>query len=311
MQPEINVVIPLYNESKVFEQLINRLLGISKLTDQSIEFILIDDGSKDDTAAKIAQICLTNKQFKGVILSRNFGHQLAVSAGLSVVTASKAVMVIDGDLQDPPELVVPLSTKLAEGFDVVYAIRKKRKENIFKKTAYYFFYRILNSISYLPLPLDSGDFCIMSRRVVDILNKMPEESRYIRGMRTWVGFKQTGFEYDRAERAAGDPKYNLKMLITLAYNGIFNFSEYPIKFVTKLGLIGTLSAFIYLTYVIVQKFTSNLVPTGFTALLFCVILFGSLTLLSIGIIGEYIVRIFFQVKQRPNFIIDKIISTNE
>jgi dolichol-phosphate mannosyltransferase len=311
MQPEFNIVIPLYNESAVFNQLVDRLQLLIKSSNYSIEVLLVDDGSKDDTAVKIKSFCDSNNNFKGVLLSRNFGHQIAVSAGLSQVNASKGIMVIDGDLQDPPELLFGMIERLAEGNDVVYAVRKKRKESYFKKTAYFIFYRILNSISYLPLPLDSGDFCLMSRRVVDLLNKMPEESRYIRGMRTWVGFKQVGYEYERAERAAGEPKYNFKMLLSLAYNGIFNFSEYPIKLVTRMGITGTLAAFLYLGYVIIKRFTSNEVPTGFTALLFCVILFGSLTLLSIGIIGEYIVRIFFQVKQRPTFIIDKIISKNE
>jgi len=311
MQPEFNIVIPLYNESAVFNQLVDRLQLLIKSSNYSIEVLLVDDGSKDDTAFKIKSFCDSNSCFRGILLSRNFGHQIAVSAGLSQVNASIGIMVIDGDLQDPPELLFGMIERLAEGNDVVYAVRKKRKESYFKKTAYFIFYRILNSISYLPLPLDSGDFCLMSRRVVDLLNKMPEESRYMRGMRTWVGFKQVGYEYERAERAAGEPKYNFKMLLSLAYNGIFNFSEYPIKLVTRMGITGTLAAFLYLGYVIIKRFTSNEVPTGFTALLFCVILFGSLTLLSIGIIGEYIVRIFFQVKQRPTFIIDKIISKNE
>lgn len=305
---QISIVIPLYNEEEIFPLLKQRLLALIADSKQSIEIIMVNDGSKDKTPELMKELANQNPHFVAVLLSRNFGHQTAVSAGLSVVNATEAVLVIDGDLQDPPELLPLFYKKFKEGNDVVYAVRKKRKEGIFKKTAYHLFYRILNSISYIQLPLDSGDFCLMSRKVVDTLNSMPEESRYIRGMRTWVGFKQVGLEYERAERAAGEPKYDFKMLLGLAYNGIFNFSEYPIKVVTRIGALGVIVAMLYLFYVLILKFfTSVVVPTGFTALLFTIILFGSLQLISIGMIGEYIIRIFFQVKQRPLFIIDEIV----
>jgi dolichol-phosphate mannosyltransferase len=236
-------------------------------------------------------------------MSRNYGHQIALSAGISVATASDALMILDGDLQDPPELFSEFYKYLLQGYDVVYGIRKKRKENLLKKSAYFIFYRLLKKISYIDLPLDSGDFSLISRRVADVLNKMPEESRYIRGMRSWIGFKQIGVEYERDERVAGTSKYSFSMLLNLAFNGIFNFSEIPIRFITKLGIYSVVISLIYFIITLIKKFFFTDVPSGFTGLLFVIILFGGVQLISLGIIGEYIVRIFFQVKNRPLFII--------
>ena len=220
-------------------------------------------------------------------------------------------MIIDGDLQDPPELLPAFYELYKQGNDVVYAIRKKRKEGLLKKVSYHIFYRVLRSISYIEIPLDSGDFSLVSRRIVDVLNQMPEESRYIRGMRTWIGFKQTGYEYDRDERQAGDSKYSFKKLFKLAYNGIFNFSEFPVKLITNMGFISISISLIYLLYSIVKKYLYGDVPQGFTALLFAIILFSGVQLISLGIIGEYVLRIFFQVKGRPLYIVKKRIINKE
>ena len=192
--PVISMVIPLYNEEEIFPLLIERLIKLIEEFGEKIEIILVNDGSTDSTPEKIRELAIRIPNFKGVLLSRNHGHQIALSAGLSKVSASEAIVVIDGDLQDPPELIHKLYEEYKNGYDVVYAVRKKRKEGFIKKIAYFIFYRFLNSISYIQLPLDSGDFCLMSRRVVDLLNSMPEQSRYIRGLRTWVGFKQKGLE---------------------------------------------------------------------------------------------------------------------
>jgi dolichol-phosphate mannosyltransferase len=192
---------------------------------------------------------------------------------------------------------------LSEGYDIVYAVRTRRKENWLKKLLYFSFYRILKSLANIEMPLDSGDFSILKRRVVDILNKMPEESRYIRGMRTWVGFKQIGLEYDRNERFAGETKYTFKKLLKLAGNGIFNFSEVPIKFITRLGIVSILISLLYAGYTVYLKLFYHNVPTGFTALVLLITFFGGVQLVSLGIIGEYVLRIFFQVKGRPLFII--------
>jgi dolichol-phosphate mannosyltransferase len=296
--PQISIVAPLYNESESFAQLIQRLSALMDSSPLSIEVVLIDDGSKDDTAMRIRQLALTDERYHGVFLSRNHGHQLALTAGISSARGSEALFVIDGDLQDPPELLPDFYKLFQEGNDVVYAVRKKRKEGFIKKTGYHLFYRLLRSISYVEIPLDSGDFALISRRVVDVMNKMPEESRYLRGMRSWIGFQQVGFEYERDARAAGESKYSFKQLLGLAYNGIFNFSEFPIKFMSRMGVLAILISLVYFLIVVIKKLFFVQVIEGFTALLFV-------------IIGEYVLRIFFQSKNRPLFIIKEEIINRE
>ncbi len=310
-QPIISIVAPLYNESESFPHLIRRLNAVLDSFEHPVEVVLIDDGSKDDTALKMKQIALTDSRYHCVFLSRNHGHQLALTAGMSVAKGTEGLFIIDGDLQDPPELLPQFYQLLKEGNDVIYAVRKKRKEGLIKRTGYYMFYRLLKSISYIEIPLDSGDFAMVSRRVIDVMNKMPEESRYLRGMRSWIGFKQTGFEYERDERVAGESKYSFKQLFRLAYNGIFNFSEFPIKFMTLTGGTAISIALIYFLSVIVKRVFFEQVIEGFTALLFVIILFSGVQLLALGIIGEYVLRIFFQSKNRPLYIIkDEIVNGN-
>lgn len=309
--PQISLVIPLYNEEKSLPILVERLNKLIDHSDITFEVVLVDDGSKDATASLCHQIALSDERYQCIFLARNYGHQIALSAGISVASATDALMILDGDLQDPPELFFEFHNYFLKGYDVVYAVRKKRKEHFLKTSAYYIFYRLLKKISYIDIPLDSGDFSLISRRVADILNKMPEESRYIRGMRSWIGLKQIGVEYERDERSAGESKYSLSMLMKLAFNGIFNFSEIPIKFITKLGIFSVLISLIYFISTIIKKIFYVDVPVGFTGLLFVIILFGGVQLISLGIIGEYIVRIFFQVKNRPLFIIKNRIKSKE
>lgn len=309
--PQISLVIPLYNEEKSLPLLVERLNKLIDHSDITFEVVLVDDGSKDATASLCHQIALSDERYHCIFLARNYGHQIALSAGISVASATDALMILDGDLQDPPELFFEFYNYFLKGYDVVYAVRKKRKEHFLKTSAYYLFYRLLKKISYIDIPLDSGDFSLISRRVADILNKMPEESRYIRGMRSWIGLKQIGVEYERDERSAGESKYSLSMLMKLAFNGIFNFSEIPIKFITKLGILSVLISLIYFISTIIKKIFYVDVPVGFTGLLFVIILFGGVQLISLGIIGEYIVRIFFQVKNRPLFIIKNRIKSKE
>lgn len=278
---------------------------------ESIEIVLVDDGSKDNTAELMQALALTDERYHCLFLARNHGHQLALTAGLAVAKGTEAIMVIDGDLQDPPELLTEFYPYLKKGYDVVYAVRKQRKEGFIKKAGYYLFYRLLKSIAYVDIPLDSGDFALMSRRVVNILNKMPEESRYLRGMRTWVGFKQIGVEYARQERHAGESKYSFKQLFKLAYTGIFNFSEFPIKFVSRLGLFSIIISLIYFLSVLIKKYFFQEVTEGFTALLFMIILFGGVQLFALGVLGEYVLRVFFQSKNRPLFIIKGEIQNKE
>lgn len=307
--PQVSIIVPLYNEEAVLPFLIDRLLQLMNQLDFDIEIIFVDDGSVDTTRDAISRIALLDHRFTVLSFSRNFGHSAALTAGLEVSRGTIGVMVIDGDLQDPPELITVFLQKYKEGYDIVYGVRENRKESYWKKVSYYIFYRLLSSISSINLPLDSGDFGFISRKAVDIINSMPEESRYLRGMRSWIGFNQVGVAYDRNCRAAGSSKYSFRKLIKLAYNGIFNFSEVPIKFITNLGLFSILIALIYLGYALVEKLFYDNIPEGFTGLLFAIVLFSGVQLISLGVIGEYVMRIFFQVKGRPKYVLkNKIID---
>ena len=309
--PQVSFVIPLFNEESNLKTLVDRLIQVMESSQISIDVVLVDDGSRDRSREILQALALQDSRFHVILLSKNHGHQLALTAGLSVARGTEGVFVLDGDLQDPPELLSTFYAKFQEGFDVVYAIREKRKEVFYKRWAYFIFYRILKKIANVDIPLDSGDFSFISRRVVNVLNQMPEESRFIRGMRTWIGFKQVGVAYDRQERASGDSKYSFGKLVQLALNGIFNFSEFPIKFVTMLGGFAIVSSVVYFISGVIKKFFVDQVIEGFTALLFVIILFGGIQLAAIGILGEYILRIFFQSKNRPNFIIEKQILNGE
>jgi dolichol-phosphate mannosyltransferase len=308
MQPQISIIVPLFNEAEIFENLIERLIKVLNSISLNVEVVLVDDGSRDNTPIQMASLSLKDKRFTSIFLSRNFGHQNALTAGLMQAVGSEGVFVIDGDLQDPPELMMEFYSHLKDGYDVIYAVRKKRKEGYFKKLAYKNYYKIQKKLANIDIPLDSGDFSMISRRVVNILNSLPEESRYIRGLRTWIGFKQIGIEYERAGRELGVTKYSWTKLIKLAFNGIFNFSELPIKFITTLGILTTLSSTLYLLTVLLKKYIYNIVPIGFTSTIAAIILFGGIQLFCFGILGEYIVRIFFQVKNRPNYIIKEMIK---
>ena len=305
---DISIIVPLYNEEQVFQQLVDRLVNVIDLTKFSCEVILINDGSSDNTAKLIEETCKKDNRFTGILLSRNHGHQLAVTAGLANVRGKKGAMIIDGDLQDPPELVNEFYNLLVNGYDVIYAIRKNRKESFLKKLAYSSYYRLQKKISSFNIPIDSGDFSMLSRRVVDNMNLMPEQSRYLRGMRAWVGFKQIGFEYDRDERQAGETKYSWTKLFELAFNGIFNFSDFPVKIITRLGFFTILFSLIYFAYNIYRRIYYNDVPHGFTATILAIILFSGVQLISLGLIGEYVLRIYNQVRNRPLFVIDKLIQ---
>lgn len=309
--PQVSFVVPLYDESEAFGALRERLTAVLDKTDLAVEVVMVDDGSSDDTPLLMRELSLEDPRFQSVFLSRRFGHQLALTAGLNYANATEAVMIIDGDLQDPPELLEEFYSRFKEGYDAVYAIRKKREESLAKRTAYKMFYRILNRISYIDIPLDSGDFCLISRRLVDRLKEMPEESRYLRGMRSWIGFRQIGIEYDRQKRQHGESKYSLKQLFKLAYNGIFNFSEFPIKFIFRLGIVVITFSLLYFCYALYEKLFLDTAPQGFVTIIFMVALFGGVQLIALSLIGEYVLRIFFQVKNRPLFIVRKRIVRGE
>jgi glycosyltransferase involved in cell wall biosynthesis len=310
MKPLISIIVPLYNEEIVFSVLIERIENLIRSFSFPIEVVLIDDGSNDRTAVLMEELGKNKSGYHCIFLSRNFGHQIALSVGLKYANGHDGVMIIDGDLQDPPELLRDFYEMYKLGYDVVYAIRKSRKGNPLKKLMYASFYRLLKQIANIDIPLDCGDFSFISRRVVNILNDMPEESRFLRGIRSWVGFKQIGIEYHREGRLAGSSKYSLKKLFKLGLDGIYNFSEFPIKFISFIGISAIALSVIYFTVTLVKKIVYDLVPTGFTATVFLIIFFAGIQLVSINILGQYILRIFFQVKNRPLFIVKRRIYEN-
>ena len=278
-----------------------------KASNWDLELILIDDGSKDQSFSKIEQL---NKQFpyiKGIKLSRNFGHQIAVKTGLSNCTGDY-IAIIDDDLQDPPSLLPMFFSYLDNGHDVAYGVRKKRKESFIKKLSYNSFYRILKSLSDTNIPLDSGDFCVMKKHVVDNMLLLQEKNPFLRGIRAWVGFKQIGVEYDRHARIEGESGYTLKKLLKIAMDGIFSFSSVPIRVITMLGVFGFIFAISYSIYVILEYFLHGISVQGFATLAIIISFFSSLMLICLGIIGEYIVRIYDEVRNRPYTVIEKTIN---
>jgi len=247
----VSVVLPCYNEEEVLERLYRRLSEAAVDLEEDMEVVLIDNGSTDATWEKMGEIHQRDPRWKMVRFSRNFGHQTAVSAGLRYATGD-AVIVMDADLQDPPEELHRFISKWKEGYEVVYAVRKQRKENVLKRAAYKGFYRLLSSLSNHDIPLDSGDFCLMDRTVVDLINQMPEKNRFVRGLRAWAGFRQTDFEYERQARAEGEPKYTFSKLMKLAIDGIFSFSAAPLRLATFLGLFVSAAAFLGVGFTFAQ-----------------------------------------------------------
>ena len=307
--PNISIIVPLYNEEEVVPLLFERLDElIANFTFGDIEIVLVDDGSKDQTSRLIVQKAEKNSHYTTIILSRNFGHQRAITAGIEMSRGTEGIMIIDGDLQDPPELLFDFYSHYKKGFDIVYAIREDRKENWIKKTCYHLFYRILNALSEIDLPLDSGDFCFISRKATNELIQLNEESRYLRGLRAWIGFKQIGIPYSRDIRIAGTSKYTFQKLVQLAHNGLYNFSNVPLKMLSYIGFSGIFISIVYFIYILISHLLSIEIPTGFTTIIFVIIFFGCIQLLSLSILGQYLLRIFFQVKKRPLYIIDRVIS---
>jgi dolichol-phosphate mannosyltransferase len=276
--------------------------SLSKITEE-FEIIAVNDGSSDASLSLLKEYNLKDNRFKVLSLSRNFGHQAAFLAGLKH-TRGKTIGMIDGDLQDPPEILYKFYEKIAEGFDVVYAVRKKRKEGVFKKLAYWLYYRILDKVAEVPIPHDSGDFSMITRRALDYMLDSTESSLFIRGIRSWVGFKQIGIEYNRDKRFGGEPKYNLKTLFKLAYNGIFSFSKFPVKFLTNLGGVVVLVSIIYSMYSLYIRLFTDKAPEGFTTLAIAIFLFSGIQLMSLGIIGEYVLRIYDEARNRPLYIVE-------
>lgn len=300
----LSVIVPLYNEEEIVEKTFLTLEEELKNIEHQI--IFVNDGSKDRTREILEQLLQKTPYNEIVNFSRNFGHQAAFSAGLQHAKG-EAVVIIDGDLQDPPSLIHEMLTKWQEGYQVVYAQRQKRRgESFFKRFSAFCFYRIIHSLTNIEIPPDTGDFRLMDRVVVDQLNSLPERSRFLRGLVCWVGFKKIGILYDRAERTAGVSKYPLRKMIRLAIDGITGFSTTPLKISFLVGLLATIIAFGVFIWSIIEKvlFPETTVP-GWASLMTAIVFFGGIQLISIGILGEYIGRIYDEVKQRPLYIEDK------
>jgi dolichol-phosphate mannosyltransferase len=298
-------VVPLFNEQENLEVLYGRLVRSLEELGGSFEIVLVNDGSRDATPTLLDELRQKDPRVVVIHLSRNFGHQGAVCAGLDHA-AGRAVIVMDGDLQDPPEVLGRFVATWKEGYEVVYAIRTKRKENFFKRCAYFLFYRLLRAVSDLNIPLDSGDFCLMDRKVVDVLKHLPERLRFVRGLRTFVGFRQIGVEYERAARVAGQPKYSFRALVGLAMDGLVSFSSYPLHLVTYLGFGAAAGAVALTVWVFVDAFSNQTTPRGWASTMAVVLFMGATQLISLGIIGEYIRRIFLETKGRPTYIVREV-----
>ena len=293
--PEISVVVPLYNEEESIPELYRRVTTSLDALGLSFELVLVNDGSKDRTPERMARLRRQDGRVVALPLRRNFGHQAALSAGLDAA-CGQGVFLIDGDLQDPPEVFDQFLARWREGYEVVYAVRQKRKENIFKRTAYFLFYRVLRLISDVEIPLDSGDFCLLDRKVVDVLKHLPEQVRFLRGLRTFVGFRQCGVRYERAAREAGQPKYSFLALVRLASDGIISFSTFPLTLLTYLGLFSTGVALVLTVWVFLDAWFNSATPRGWASTMIVVLFMGSIQLFGLGILGEYVRRIFLECK---------------
>ena len=303
-----SIILPVYNEQENIQNMYGRVSPVMRRLGTH-EIIFVNDGSDDATLHLLKQLHAKDSSVKVISFSRNFGHQAAVSAGLNMCTGEK-IAILDGDLQDPPEVLPTFFEKLDEGYDAVYAIRTKRKEGIFKRFAYSAFYRMLKSIANIDIPLDSGDFCVLDRKIVNAINSLPERNRFIRGIRSWVGFKQIGITYARGARAAGESKFTMKKLFKLAFDGIFSFSYVPLQAMFYVGLMALFFSLAGTIWAIYQKFfTTNYAEVpGFATTIILVLFVGGLQLFSLGVVGEYMRRMFDEIKQRPQYIIDEVVG---
>ncbi len=304
-QPELSVVLPVYNEAENISVLYERLISVLERENFDFELLFVDDGSNDESAQKLNDLEASDERVVVIELARNFGHQVAITAGLDFARG-KAVAVMDADLQDPPEVLPEFISKWREGHDVVYAVRVQRKEGWLKRASYKAFYRLLRHVSNIDIPLDAGDFCVMDRRVVDLLKSMPERNRFVRGIRSWVGLKQVGVTFQRQARHAGKSKYTFFGLLLLALDGLISFSYVPLRIITFLGLVvSTLSILLALFYVTI-KLRLGLNPPGFATIIVAIFFLAGIQLITLGVIGEYVGRIFEEAKRRPLYVVRRL-----
>lgn len=304
--PLLSVVIPCFNEEEVIGETVKRLKMLCAELDQfDVELIFVDDGSKDRTRALLKEQAIHDTRIKIICFARNFGHQIAVTAGIDAARGD-AVILIDADLQDPPEMVHEMVAKWREGYDVVYGTRTERPgESMFKLSTARGFYRLLNKLSDVPIPLDTGDFRLMSRPVVDSLRSMPERDRFVRGMVSWIGFKQAALPYRRAKRFAGASKYPLRKMMRFATDGILSFSTRPLQLSVGLGALCATGAMLGIFYALFMRLFTDIWVEGWTAMMIAVLFIGGVQLICVGILGEYVGRIYNEIKGRPLYIVQE------
>lgn len=310
MQPTFTIIAPVYNEIDSLDELYRQIRQVMDSTGEPWELVLVDDGSTDGSTGKIRQMAAADERVRPVIFARNFGHQIAVTAGMDF-SRGQAVVVVDADLQDPPEVILELIEKWREGYQVVYAVRAEREgESWFKKVTASLFYRLIYRITDVNIPLDTGDFRLLDRRVVDVMGQMHERHRFLRGLSAWAGFRQVGVPYRRAARFAGTTKYPLRKMLALALNAITGFSYVPLQIATYLGFISAAISILSIAVVIVMRLSGNQAFYGQATTLSAVLFLGGVQLISLGILGEYIGRIYDEVKGRPLYIVSERPSEN-
>ncbi len=307
-----SIVVPVFNEQEVLEEFYKRLFVVAEELNESYEIVFVNDGSEDESLNIMKQLQNRNSRIKILDFSRNFGHQIAITAGMDY-SNGRAVIIIDADLQDPPEVISNFVEKWKQGYDIVYGVREQRQgESIFKKLSAKLFYRILRRMTNVDIPVDAGDFRLIDRKVVDVFSQqIREKNRYIRGLTSWVGFKQVGVLYKRDKRFAGETKYPLRKMVKLGLDGIISFSNIPLKIVSFFGFLAAGSSFLYAIYALAMRVFTNQTIPGWTSLVLAVVFLGGVQLLSLGLIGEYISRINDESKGRPLYIIKKVFKKNE
>jgi len=307
--PSISVVVPLHNEQMVLPELLRRVGAVlSAMPGGPHEMVFVDDGSSDATLEMLEEAARIDPRICVIVLSRNFGHQAALSAALDRA-AGDVTVILDGDLQDPPETIPELVAKYQEGFDVVYALRTRRKEGFWLKLSFFLFYRLMARMTDTNLPFDAGDFGLVSQRVVNQLRSMPEHHRYLRGMRSWVGFRQVGIAVERSERFAGDSKYSILKRVKFASDALFSFSTVPIRAAAFIGFVAVLLSSLFAFYAVLDKLVFKHSTQGFTALLLVITFLSGTLLFFLGIIGEYVARVYEEVKARPLYVVREVIGS--
>lgn len=302
----LSVIVPVFNEQDTVPLLVPRLMETLGALGMDFEIVFVDDGSTDNTRFMLDSVVVTDRRIGAVQFSRNFGHQAAVTAGL-LFARGDVICVMDADLQDPPELLPSMLDKWREGFDVVYATRSVRADTWLKRVLARLYYRFLGQVSDIKIPIDAADFCLMDRRVVDVLNTLPERNRYVRGLRAWAGFRQSSVSFARPARAAGDAKYSTLRSLRLGVDGVLSFSKAPLRLATWIGLATSALSFALLIFILFQKLAGVTVQ-GWTSTIVTVLFIGGVQLLSIGIMGEYLSRIYDEVKQRPTFVVADLLG---